>query len=393
MPAGEAECPVCRAWRGTKILPRDTTLLLMIGVLLLFFTVAGFAARSYHTKKESLGKEWFSRGVENLRGDRADTAIRDFRTALVYEPDSSQYRLYLAQALMRAGRFEESRTYLLNLWENEPGNGQVNLELARLAARRNDTAEAYRFYRNAIYGVWQTDPTARRRATRLELCEFLVKAGQKEEAQAELVALAADLPADAALHLHVAELFLKAEDYARAAREFQGVLKSDAGSVQALAGAGKAFFQMGDYARARRYLQQAVRRNPKDAETAQLHEVADLVIRGDPFDSRISTREKIRRALDAYQQASARLQACADSPGQPSSGGQNAAQLELLRARVEQQRPLMRASRLRRDPDQLITAMDVVFDIEERTAPICGAPTGKDLALLLIARKYRGATP
>ena len=45
---------------------------------------------------------------------------------------------------------------------------------------------------------------------------------------------------------------------------------------------------------------------------------------------------------------------------------------------------------LRRDPDLLEPAMDLVFRIERQTNTTCGSPTGADMALLLIARLHEG---
>jgi predicted Zn-dependent protease len=216
IPPEESECPVCREARGPMVFSRDTILLLCILALIPFFAVAGFATRSYHAKKARLAREWYARGEANLQAAKAGPAIQDFRTALVYAPETTLYRLRLAQALLAAERYEEGRAYLLSLWEKEPGDGVVNLELARLAVRRNNVTEAIRYFHNAVYGVWESEPPARRRAARFELCEFLVRAGAKEEAQSELVALAADLPPDTASHLRVARLFSDVEDYDRA---------------------------------------------------------------------------------------------------------------------------------------------------------------------------------
>ena len=166
------------------------------------------------TVEKGFAQEWYTRGEQDLRAGRAEAALADFRTALSYSHDNAQYQLRLAQALMAAGHSREARTeartYLLNLLEREPGNATVNLELARLAARDHAVPDALRFYHGAIYGEWNDDPVARRRAARLELVEFLLDAGQKDSARAELIALAADLPADPALQTKVGTLLAAA---------------------------------------------------------------------------------------------------------------------------------------------------------------------------------------
>jgi hypothetical protein len=43
---------------------------------------------------------------------------------------------------------------------------------------------------------------------------------------------------------------------------------------------------------------------------------------------------------------------------------------------------------LRRDPDLVNTAMELVFSIERQTSNACGAPSETDAALLLIAKLH-----
>jgi hypothetical protein len=54
-------------------------------------------------------------------------------------------------------------------------------------------------------------------------------------------------------------------------------------------------------------------------------------------------------------------------------------------------KPRVTEAELRRDPDLVEKAMDLVFGIERQTSNSCGAPTGTDLALLLIAELHEGS--
>jgi hypothetical protein len=74
--------------------------------------------------------------------------------------------------------------YLVNLWEREPENGLVNLELARIAVQRADTERALRYYHNAIYAIWPGDQEVQRRDARLEPIEYLLRINVKTQAQA-----------------------------------------------------------------------------------------------------------------------------------------------------------------------------------------------------------------
>ena len=66
-------------------------------------------------------------------------ATRAFRAALDLAPDNTSYQLWLAEALMKSGRDAEALPYLEVLWDREPENGEVNLQLARNYASRGDT--------------------------------------------------------------------------------------------------------------------------------------------------------------------------------------------------------------------------------------------------------------
>ena len=195
IPEGEQNCPACgdhgrRSWS----IPPDLLLSLSLLILIILFVVTTFAAKAYRAKERALAQQWYAAGERELAGRRAEAAVEDYRSALMYSRDNSNIELQLAKALAAAGHLDEARTYLLRLWEGEPGNGTFNLELARLAADSGLTSEAVQYYHNAIYGQWDDDPARHRRQTRLELAEFLLKIGQNAQAQAELLALTSDLP-------------------------------------------------------------------------------------------------------------------------------------------------------------------------------------------------------
>jgi tetratricopeptide (TPR) repeat protein len=373
------------------VVSREHVLLLSFPALVVMFVVTAFAARSYHAKQTALAVEWHLRGEADLKKGRPARAIEDFRTALVYSRDNALYRLRLAQALIAASRADEARAYLLNLWELEPGNGTVNLELARLAAGQGDIGEAARYYHNAIFGVWEENPEERRRQVRLELCQLLVNRGTRNEAQAALIELAGDLPKDPEIFSRVGGLFLRIEDYAHALEMFRQALGLDRRQELALAGAGESAFQMGNYAEARRYLERAVRVDKKNTRASELLETANLVLGIDPFARGISASERARRVIRAFQQSVERLEECAQKRGEALEGTPPLTELQTLYAHAAQMRPRMRASVLRRDSDLMLSATQLVFEIEEFAVRTCGPASGLDLALLLIGRKREGA--
>ena len=388
IPIGHKECPHCSKPKGWWTVERETLLLASIVALVILFGITGVAANLYHSQRKELGQEWFAKGEINLKGGNAELALQDFRTALSYSPDSALYRLRLAQSLIAANRPDEARSHLLTLWRDEPGNSTVNLELARLAAGRGDTSDAIRYFHNAIYGVWQSNPAQHRLRARLELSEYLLQKNEKAQAQSELIALADSLPEDAKLYTKVAEMFRQAEDRDRALSTYEKALKIDRHEQAALTGAGETAFEMGDYRTAVSYLDRAVRLGAaSDADKSQLA-TARLALSLDPMAPRLSRAEADRRTLNAYRIATSRLNDCLQARGLNPHPDQPQNDLQRLSLEALKLNSQAKSSALRRDPDLRVTMMDFVSSIEETTAKECGGPTGPDLALLLIARKH-----
>ncbi len=82
----------------------------------------------------------------------------------------------------------------MNLWDRQPEDGLVNLELARIAVQKEQTEQALRYYHNAIYATWPEDQPddqeGKRREARLELIGFLLRTNARAQAESELIALA-----------------------------------------------------------------------------------------------------------------------------------------------------------------------------------------------------------
>jgi tetratricopeptide (TPR) repeat protein/predicted nucleic acid-binding Zn ribbon protein len=396
IPWGEKHCPLCTGHSGyVWSLRRDAFLLLLFVLLILLFIITGFAVRSYHDVEKGFAQDWYARGKENLQAGRADAAVADFRTALSYSRDNSRYQLRLAQALMAShakGASAEAQTYLLNLWEREPGNAIVNLQLARLAARDHAVPDVLRFYHGAIYGEWDADPVGSRRAARMELVQVLLDSGQKDSARAELIGLAADLPADPDLQIKVGDLLVQVGGYDDALKLFREALTLKPDSAPALAGAGECYFQNAQYAEAERYLARALREDPHMTREAAMRDTAQDVLNLNPFDRRLNAKERARRAAQAFNIALARLQDCAKQQGVDlTATGNNP--LQNLYAQATELKPVVEERNFSRDSDLLSNTMDVAFDIEQGTVQACGAPQGLDLALLLIAREQGGGQP
>jgi tetratricopeptide (TPR) repeat protein len=373
-------------------LRRDTFLLVIFALLILMFVITGFAVRSYHARERSLAQDWNSRGEAELRAGNAGAAIADFRNALSHARDNALYQLRLAQALAATAHFQEARNYLMNLREREPGNGPVNLELARLAVREHVIPEALRYFHDAVYSEWDGDPVVQRRAVRLELVKFLLESDQKAAARAELIAVAGNLPPEAELHTQVGALLVKAGGYDDALRVFRQALAAEPHSAPALAGAGECYFQTGQYAQAQRYLDRALQEDAHLTRTAAMLDTTRAVLGLNPFVRRLGEQERARRAKQDFDQAMTRLEACAAQRGiqLKGPGGDT---LQKLNAEATAVQPRARESTFRHDPGLLFNVMDLAFEIERTTAQVCGEPQGQDLALLLIAQQQEGGRP
>jgi tetratricopeptide (TPR) repeat protein len=363
-------------------------LLSVLGVILLFL-VTGSLTRLYHIKEKSLAQYWFAQGERELAADRASNALTAFRTALVYSPDDSNLQLRLAEALAAAGRSEEARAYLLQLLEETPGSGKVNLELGRIAARESNVPEAVGAYHNAIYGVWEERPLQNRLNAQLELYKFL--RGRSPQADAELLELAAAAPPeDGPLHIELGRLFFENENYERASAEYQRALRVDPWNEEALSGAGRAAFELGDYRNAEIYLARAHRQKRDDAELAGMLETSRLVLANDPYGPGLPRAERARRAARAFEEAFARLNDCARERGE-SVNASPQTELQAAYARAEEIRREVTERNLPRNPDRMTDAMDLAFEMEQVSAQQCGEPRGLDQALLLIGKMHRGA--
>lgn len=369
-------------------LTREPVILALLTVLaVVLFGVVGGLSRTFHAQQESLGQRWFSRGVADLQAQRFDAAVTEFRAALRYSRDNYSYQLNLAEALVGLKRTAEASSYFINLWDRQPEDGLVNLELARIAAQKQETDQALRYYHNAIYATWPGNEEVERRDARLELIEFLLQINAKAQAQSELIALEANLGDDFAQQARVGDLFVRAQDYEHALAAYRLALKADRHNRAALAGAGLAAFELGRYPVAQRYLQAAVAADSSDAQSTANLKTTELVLQMDPFRRDISVAQRDRIVAEAFANAGDRLKTCGAANG---SAARAAAPQPNLADQWTKMKPQISESGLRRNPDLVNAAMEVVFNIERQTSATCGAPAGTDLALLLIAKLHEG---
>lgn len=343
-------------------------------------------------------------------------AAEDYRTALSYDRENDLYRLRLSQALLASNRLNEARAHLLSLWDEEPADGEVNLALARLYARRGDASQAVRYYRNAINGVWTQAPRQQRIAARFELVQYLMQRHDVGQASAELLALQADQPSDIFDQLRLAGLLSEVGEATRAVDVYKKLLKDNPDNVQAWLGLGEASFKLSEYPQAEHALAIAVERDPGSREAHEQLDLVREVLRIAPSLRGLSMAERTQRVAEAFNTAIGRLTGCATQKGYgfnpqdvavSSASAGNSQQravakgsavpafekaasapddVQLLYSRGLQMKAAATERALRANPDSLEAVMQFVFQVERSTASVCPDMGRTDRALLVLAQ-------
>jgi tetratricopeptide (TPR) repeat protein len=386
------------------LIARDTVALLsLLAITIVLFFLTWVLFRSFSNHRAELAQRWRLRGETALRHGRPGPAIDALRSALLYAPSERSIEIELAQALANAGRLQEATAYFNTLWEAEPGNGRINVALARLAAQQANEPGALRYYQAAIDGTWEGDGAVRRREVRLEMVKYLLDRQRFAPARSELLIAEGNAPDDPVIRLQIAQLFEAAHSPANALDIYRSILQRRTQRLAALEGAGRSAFALGHYLVARGYLERAMNHPDAEKEPGAVREQNRNLLRDSihilllyPSDQ-IGAYARAVRVLHARSLARARFESCSEAvlaarqaAGKiPSGKSPTPADLQPLTAlgvrwQQEPVRPttqeLERNSRLRESELQLI------YDTETTTAAQCGTPAGDDALLLKIAQ-------
>ena len=369
-----------------RMIVRDAVSLLGLTLLTaVLFAVTLFLFRSFAAHRADLAQRWSERGREALNAGRPDQAIVALRTALSYAPDERSYELLLAQALGDAGHLEEAYNYFLGLWETEPGDGFINLRLARLAAQKRETQAAINYYHAAIYGTWEGDGTIRRRDVRLELARYLIARHDNNSARSELLIAGGNNPNDVGVELILAGLLQQAADPQDALNYYHKVLAQEPKNDPALAAAARMEYDSGNFEEAHRLLEEAANEEKRTATgvstgIATMLENSTRILSLSPAE-KLSAEERVGRILRARDLAKKRFSGCNTA----SAAAGSASALQSLGARWASGDASLSRIALLNDPAAQDATMQLVFDTEVQTNRICGAPSGDDALLLLLA--------
>lgn len=370
---------------SSRAVDRDVfllTLLILVTVFLFFLTKT--IAAGERRMEVDIAAFWYAQGEHLLGSGSTTQAIDAFRKAVAGERENRKYAFALANALAAGNHDQEAMQTILRLREFDPENAEINLALARLAAKHNDLSETIHYYENAIYGRWAgTQVDQRRREVRMELIRLLVVHQQRARALSELLILDGDLSRTAEAHDKAGELFLQVGDAQHALNDFSEATKLDNHDASALAGSGEASFDLGDYVTARRYLEAAVLQLPAE-HTKQLLSIVKIIESTDPLTPNISLNERQQRLLKVYTQALARIESCLAQPAK----NRETARLQKLESEAAALRPKLEIESLRGNQDMVRSGLGLAYRMERATSDMCGEPPGRDEAVILIARRH-----
>lgn len=352
------------------------------------FVVTLFLFRSFAAHRSELATRWSGRGEAAIRAGRPDQAIVALRTALSYAPGQRSYELLLAQALGDAGHTEESYNYFMGLWATQPGDGFINLRLARLAAKKGDRQGAVKFYRGSIYGTWEGDGALRRRDVRLELARYLLSQHDNSGARTELLIAGGNNPGDATLAMTLAEMLESAGDASNALVYYQKVIAAEPKNESALEAAGRLALATGNYDEAHRLLERASREQEDAHQEERNEDITAMLQKADRIlelmpSKKLSMHERVSRILIDRAVAEKRFEDCS---AQAQKAGTSPPQLQILSTAWASEMANTSRAALLQDFDTQDAIVKLIFDTEIQTDQICGAPSGDDALLLLLAQ-------
>lgn len=386
----------------------------LISLVLIIIVLSGLTYLLFHsfkTHEVDLAHRWKHRGEIALEKGDPKVAIDALRSALAYQPDRST-EIELAEALAKDGRTHEAVAYFTTLRDSEPGSGIINLQLARLAARQNLQAQAIDFYQTALDGTWEGDGYQRRRDVRLELAQYLIAIHQLTRARNQLLIAAGNASNQPATLLKIAAMLEQCESSADALQIYRELSTRHQPEWQALAGAGRTAYQLGQFQLALRYLDRALYARafvsqPSTAQTTirNMQSTTSQILALYPSTD-LTIRERARRILHNVAVARKRFNSCeapaAAAPAAPATPAAatllppaiqtnplaqtaqaNAKNLAARWAKVSRNPSLFR---LEQNPQMEQTLMQLVYDTEIDAANRCGLPQGDDALLYRIAQ-------
>jgi tetratricopeptide (TPR) repeat protein len=376
--------PEERLARRRLIIQDAVSLLTLFLIAAVIFALTLLLFRSFTNHQQELGARWRARGEAAVAAGQPKVAVDDLRSALAYVPNRDT-EIELATALADAGNIQEATAYFTTLRESAPGDGTINLMLARLAAKSGNESQAILYYQAALDGTWQGNGYDRRREVRLEMAGYLIARRDFNQARGQLLIAAGNAPDDPAIKIEIAGLLERANSLADALNIYESQAARRRPPFAAFEGAGRAAFGLGMYRVANQYMGQALN-HPGAAKLTQSEKAADRFVLDTSMhvlllypSAELAPRMRAERVLSMKDTSHKRLTDCTSS---------NASASPKLSGLVSQWATLPSALtelQLAERPDLEQTITQLVYDTEIAAAGVCGAPAGDDAYLLRIA--------
>jgi tetratricopeptide (TPR) repeat protein len=363
--------------RQFRFIHRDIIILLgLCALAVVAFLVTRDSAASNRELFLRDAAVWYETGLRAFDESNSNESIQALRRATAMSGGNQEYQLALARALALSGQDDVARAELLALRELSPEDPEINIELARLEARGSGFETAVRYYESALYGFWPAEQAEMRSRLRVELIRYLLDYEQKSTALSEILALTENMSDTISWQIEAAELFMEADDAARALDRLILVLETEPDNGSALAGAGRAAFALDDYASASRFLAEAPTTLP---DVLEFRVMSDFVLTRNPLAARLSTEQRRQRLIANMTRAHERLTECAEDVTVNSD-------LALAQKAVRDFEFLLEPQPFRDSSDVVETGVDIVYRVQLAAARACRAPTDLDRALEIIGR-------
>jgi Flp pilus assembly protein TadD len=265
-------------------------------VLVISVSFTGYLTARYRQAREAQGLRHYEVGQALEGAGDMSGAAEQYRKALLFLPDETEYRLALAIALIQLGQLDEAQYYLGDLLEEDPTSGIVNLMLARVAQKQRNTNQAIEYLQRSVYGFWPREKLSMRHSARWDLVRLLQKQNRRPEMVAELLQLYANSGNNTEEKSKIGFMLLQHDATSDAVPVFRQLTRDNPKDAEAHRGLGLAYSNMGDYLAARHEFQHAANLNPNDAENAALLSRTSAIIDIDPNLPRLTSADRLRRS-------------------------------------------------------------------------------------------------
>ena len=283
-----------------------------VGIALIAaFTVTGAISSTYKRERLSLAEQHYNQG-QNLQGQGdLEAAVDQYREAILFVPDNSDYRLSLATALLNTGHLAEAQAHLQQLQQQDPTNGRINLGLALVALKQKKVREAIDDYQRAVYEYWPPQAVPERRRARWQLVDLLHGVGRRNDEVAELLQLySSSSQNDPTERAKIGFRLVNLGAMSEASQIFRNLEVNFPKSALGHRGLGDVRFGTGDYVAARHEYQHALRVNPNDRDAQAALSLTNAVIDLDPVLPDISPGEQLRRSQLLLSRIVSELNGC-----------------------------------------------------------------------------------